>query len=266
MNQPELFIEKKYFDACIKTIDENNLQGRSCFVGFDFSSPLQVCSYVMFFPSAAGRSTAIFRNFHPDQNNEIIVLEYVWDQIMADARKFNFKKIVFDRWCDRSIENSLRDVMTCDFVQTSLSFASMNFNTQRLKSMIERGMIDLCDATAFDLYIVKDEAGNIKPHNKNCVSAFHGMAALLFAFNAVSLSPSSAEIKMRQKIKTFNLLPITASMVLFLKETFPEVQNVDSFDYVKFHQGQPYFYSKPYIEEHTADELFYAFSAMYLRE
>ena len=68
---------------------------------------------------------------------------------------------------------------------------------------------------------------------------------------------------MEEKVKQFNLLPINQAMALFLNETFPKFQaEAFQWDYVKFHQAMPYFYSRSYIEEHTIDELQIAFSSI----
>ncbi len=54
------------------------------------------------------------------------------------------------------------------------------------------------------------------------------------------------------KIKAFNLLEITESLLPYLKEISPNVFKnndvVKSFKYVKFHWGEVYFYSERYIQ------------------
>lgn len=65
------------------------------------------------------------------------------------------------------------------------------------------------------------------------------------------------------KLKAFNLLPITKNMVFFLEENYPEMpKNFDSFDYVKFHQSHPYFYSKWFIEDTMINDLLKGFRLM----
>ncbi len=67
----------------------------------------------------------------------------------------------------------------------------------------------------------------------------------------------------QEKLKAFNLLPITQSMDLYLEENYPEMpKNFDSFDYVKFHQSYPYFYSKWFIEDTTIGDLIKGFCQM----
>lgn len=266
MNQLKLFTEKKLFTPCINAVNEKAYHGQPCFVGFDLSAEQRIYSYVMLFPSAAGKSTAIFRNFHPDQNAGIIILESIWNQILADAKNFNFQKVVFDRWGGNSIKNNMREIMSCDFVDTGSSFASMSWNTKRLKHLIEKEMIVLCGVEAFDLYVIEDESGNVKPRDKNFDNAFHGIAALIFAMNSLGISGlDKFTLELEEKIKAFNLLPMSSAMISFVHETFPETVNMKSFDYVKFYRCQPYFYSKSYIQEHTIDELMYAFTSAYLR-
>jgi hypothetical protein len=67
-------------------------------------------------------------------------------------------------------------------------------------------------------------------------------------------------MKLEEKIKAFNLLPITAKMVSYLEEAFPEYHNFDSLDFVKFHQSTPYFYSKWFIENKTFADLLQGFT------
>lgn len=63
-----------------------------------------------------------------------------------------------------------------------------------------------------------------------------------------------------EKLKALNLLPITKNMVAYIAEIFPLLRNYDSFDYVKFDQSSPYFYSKKYIEENTIPDLLHSFA------
>lgn len=64
----------------------------------------------------------------------------------------------------------------------------------------------------------------------------------------------------QEKLSALNLLPITKNMVFFLEENYPEMpKNFDSFDYVKFHQSRPFFYSKRYIEDTTIGDLIESF-------
>lgn len=67
-------------------------------------------------------------------------------------------------------------------------------------------------------------------------------------------------MKFEEKIEAFNLLPITKNMILFLEETYPEMsKNIDSFDYVKFYQSRPYFYSKWFVEDTSIRDLLKGF-------
>ena len=64
-----------------------------------------------------------------------------------------------------------------------------------------------------------------------------------------------------QKIKTLNLLPLNSKMKEFLLDLFPEWKRfMQDYDYVRFFQGSPNFYTKEYLEQHTLDELLEAFS------
>ena len=66
-----------------------------------------------------------------------------------------------------------------------------------------------------------------------------------------------------EKINRFNLLPITPAMFVFLQESYPMDTyglTFGSFDFVKFHQGKPYFYGRQYIQENSIDELLISFA------
>lgn len=70
---------------------------------------------------------------------------------------------------------------------------------------------------------------------------------------------------MDEKIKTLNLLPMSEKMRAFVLETFPDLKftlDRHNFDYVRFYQGQPFLYSKEYINEHSLDDLLTAFAGM----
>jgi hypothetical protein len=60
---------------------------------------------------------------------------------------------------------------------------------------------------------------------------------------------------MEEKLIRYNLLPMNAHMIAFLKEQFPMYRDVESFELVKFVGAKPYFYSRQYIDTHTIEEL-----------
>lgn len=64
----------------------------------------------------------------------------------------------------------------------------------------------------------------------------------------------------KDKIKAFNLMPITISIVPYLFELFPELQRgsynaFEEFDYFKIEYGEIYFYTKRYIDSKSLWEL-----------
>jgi hypothetical protein len=68
---------------------------------------------------------------------------------------------------------------------------------------------------------------------------------------------------MINKLESLNLLTINKEMIAYINAVFPEQgRNIERWDYVRFHKGHPYFYSKEYIEAHTLDDLHIAFSKL----
>jgi len=71
---------------------------------------------------------------------------------------------------------------------------------------------------------------------------------------------------MDKKIAALNLLPVTEEMKAYLIAEYPLLaanwSKYDGFAYVTFHNSNPYFYSKPYIEAHSIEELQTAFGVV----
>lgn len=65
------------------------------------------------------------------------------------------------------------------------------------------------------------------------------------------------------KLRAFNLLPITKSMVLYFEETGHRFRLPERFEYVKFYGGRPYLYSREFIEERSIGELLRGFRSIF---
>lgn len=216
VTQETRFIPMERWDGSAgEPIDENELNGRTCYAGLDLSATTDVTALVYWFPPAGdwetGEHVIVPRFFIPrdvmelkirrdhvpyDQwekhgfviatPGEIIDYRYVMKQIEADAEKFDIQELAFDRWGSEKIICDLQDWRGNPewVVRFGQGYKDMNAPTKELYRLILGGNIrhgsnPVLRWMADNVMVTTDPAGNIKPDKAKSTQRIDGIVAAI---------------------------------------------------------------------------------------
>lgn len=224
------WVEMDKWDACAFAVNEDELIGKECFVGFDLSSNRDITARVMLFPPDKDCNLwRILPRFYVPKDNAIKreerenVLYFKWGtegyikltpgnvvdysivkaDFESDYERFNMIEVAFDRW---NFE-ALRQQFIADgvdeekFVSFGQGFASMSAPCKELErlmlsQLLAHGGNPVLRWMAQNVTIEIDAAGNIKPSKKKSSEKIDGIVALLMALGRALV----AEQKKRESV------------------------------------------------------------------
>jgi phage terminase large subunit-like protein len=203
------------WDASAGIVDEDALAGRTCYGGLDLATTTDVAALAWDFPDADGGHEAIWRFFVPSDNlvhldrrtngqasvwakagwltvTEGNVIDYaaIHQQIDRDARRFDVRRLAFDRWGSAVFVQDLAD-NGVEVAAMGQGFASMSPPTKELERLVLDGkyrhggnpvmrwMVD-------NVVVRTDPAGNLKPDKQRSTEKIDGVVAGIMALDAAT--------------------------------------------------------------------------------
>jgi phage terminase large subunit-like protein len=210
----ERWTNPEKWEACAKTVNEDDLIGRACYGGLDLSSTTDITAFVLVFPPIDdGEPYQIVSRFWiPDENmklrsnrdgvpylswhqqglikstpGNVIDHSAITHEIDLLAQKYDIKEIAFDRWGSVQVSQKLQEsgIEIAQFGQgyQSMSPAMKNLEVLMLSEQLAHGGNPILTWMAGNMVATQDPAGNLKPDKKRSTEKIDGMVALMMALD-----------------------------------------------------------------------------------
>lgn len=203
------------WDRTAGLVSETQLAGRECCGGLDLASNVDLSALCWDFRNDDGSHDVIWRIFSCQEQladldkrtagqasvwaregflkvnaGNVIDPKAILQQIDEDARKFNVRRIGFDRWGSRDIAQALAD-QGLEVAEIGQGFASMSGPSKDLERLVLEGkyrhggnpvlrwMVD-------NVVVRQDPAGNIKPDKEKSTEKIDGVVAAVMALDTSS--------------------------------------------------------------------------------
>lgn len=209
------WISLDLWDSCNGMVNEGELIGCRCFMGFDLSSNTDITARSLLFPpdSQCGLWRVLWRFYVPKDNAHERELKdhvpyMVWGEqgyitlipgnvvdyavikadFEQDCEKFDVEGVAFDRWNFEGLRQQfITDGIPEDkFISFGQGYASMSAPTKRLETILLQGLLahnanPVARWMATNVAIEEDAAGNIKPSKRRSKEKIDGIVALVMA-------------------------------------------------------------------------------------
>lgn len=198
------------WNATAQMVVEGNLKGRECYGGIDLSSVEDISAWCLEFPDSQGGYDVLWRFWLPEARakalsertagnstewikqgfitltpGNVIDLDFIYKQVLADGKAFKIKTVGFDRWGANPLVTKLGDDgVTC--VPRGQGFATASAPLKDILRLVLGGnyrhggnpvMIWMTD----NLAVAQDASGNVKPDKASCAEKIDGWSAAVNA-------------------------------------------------------------------------------------
>ncbi len=221
------WIPADLWDDCNFAIDEEQLKGKQCFVGFDLSTNTDIAGYVLLFlpDDDCERWQVLPRFYIPKDNAEkredrdrvpyitwareglitltegnVIDYDTIKADFEADCQIYNMVEIAFDRWnFEGPRQRFIADGAPEDkFVSFGQGFASMSAPAKELEKLLlakelAHGDHPVLKWMASNVAVEMDAAGNIKPSKKISKEKIDGIVMLIMALGRAMVTAGPKE-------------------------------------------------------------------------
>lgn len=208
--QTTRYVTLPTWDASAGMVDEAKLKGRAAYGGLDLSSVEDVTALCWEFPDGQGGSDVLWRMWLPEDRLEsmsrrtageaevwhrqgflrltpgnVIDLDFIYSQIIADANVFDVKTIGFDRWGANPLVTKLGDDgLVC--VPRGQGYASASAPMKDIHRMLlvkryRHGGNPLMRWMTDNLAVAMDPSGNVKPDKAKAAEKIDGWSAAVNA-------------------------------------------------------------------------------------
>ena len=213
------WIQLAAWDACDRTITEEELVGHLCYSGLDLASTGDIAAHVMAFDLDDGFVALLPRFWIPEDNarkrerqdrvpytqwaregyikmtpGNVIDYAVIQADVEADWEKFSIKEMAFDRWNveylrQRVIAKGVPDDALIAFGQ---GFHDMSAPSKEFEKLIMAEKLIHCANPvmrwmASNVAVETDAAGNIKPSKKASTEKIDGIVATVMALGRLML-------------------------------------------------------------------------------
>jgi phage terminase large subunit-like protein len=188
------------------------LAGRACYAGLDLASTIDLASYALDFPDAAGGHDVIWRVFTPQAQlgqldrrtagkatawaaaglitvtpGDVIDYEAIKAALRADAEAYDLREVAFDRWGATQLSTELTDE-GFPLIQTGQGFAAMSGPTKELLRLVasrayRHGGNPVARWQAGNLVTRTDPSGNLKPDKARSADKIDSIVAAIMALD-----------------------------------------------------------------------------------
>mgnify|MGYP001181031095 FL=1 len=218
-----VWLSMEHWQACGGAVDADGLRGRTCYMGLDLSSNVDISAYALVFPPQQEDDPyqVLMRFFIPEEGmknrshndrvpydvwvrqgyitatgGNVIDYEYILSQIDEDAQKYDIAGVAFDRWGATQVSLRLADagLAVAAFGQ---GFASMSAPTKALENLIlghelAHGHNPVLTWMAANAVTEEDAAGNIKVSKRRSREKIDGIVALVMGLDLALRSGGSS--------------------------------------------------------------------------
>jgi phage terminase large subunit-like protein len=204
------WIDLGVWDRTAGLVSEEKLEGRECCGGLDLASKSDLAALCWDFPNEDGTHDAIWRFFTPRENlaeldkrtagqasvwaregfllvedGAVVTDEFVFAQIMRDAKRFNIRRIGYDRWGAWTLRTRLEDE-EFELAEIGQGFASMSpaskdFEQHILERKYRHGGNPVMRWMIDNVVVRTDPAANIKPDKQKSSEKIDGVVAAIMA-------------------------------------------------------------------------------------
>lgn len=208
--QTARYITMQVWDASASLVDEHKLAGLVSYGGLDLSSVEDLSALCWEFPDATGGVDVLWRFWLPEARLEhlsrrtageadvwhrqgylhttpgnVVDLDYIYRQIIADAAVFQVKTIGFDRWGANPLVTRLGDDgVSC--VARGQGYASTSAPLKDIQRLLlgqqyRHGGNPVMRWMTDNLSVAMDPAGNVKPDKAHAAEKIDGWSAAVNA-------------------------------------------------------------------------------------
>lgn len=212
--QKTAYISVPEWDATAGTVNEEALRDEPCRGGLDLSSVEDITALCWTFPMADGSFEAIWRFWLPEAKREamskrtarqsdvwirqgwlrltpgnVIDHDFIVDQILKDAEKFDVLTLGYDRWSANEIVKRVgEEGIEC--VPVGQGYQSMSQPMKELLRLVKGGLYHhggnpVMRWMVSNLAVQMDPAGNVKPDKATASDKIDGVAAAATAMREV---------------------------------------------------------------------------------
>ncbi len=211
------------WDACDSaTVDESELEGRTCFAGLDLSATTDLSALVLVFPDGDGSITLLARFWVPMDNavkrerrdrvpyrtwgrqgfiemtpGNVIDYDRIRAHITDLSERFDIREIAVDRWNATQLTTQLQgDGHTV--IAFGQGFKDMSAPTKELEKLVisaklRHGGPPVLRWMASHVSVETDAAGNLKPSKKKSTERIDGLVAAIMAIGRASIHDAESE-------------------------------------------------------------------------
>lgn len=208
--QQTRYVPLDAWDASAGVVDEATLAGRKAYGGLDLASVEDVTALAWEFPGEGGSVDAVWRFWLPEERLEdvsrrtageaqvwlrdghlrltpgnVIDLDFIREQVLADAERFSVQTIGYDRWGASPLVTKLEEEgLTC--VPRGQGFASASAPLKDLLRLtlirqLRHGGNPVMRWMTDNLTVRMDPSGNVKPDKAVASDKIDGWSALVTA-------------------------------------------------------------------------------------
>lgn len=209
-----VWVSMEHWRACGSATNPDGLRGRTCYMGLDLSSNVDLSAYALVFPpqQEGDPYQVLMRFFIPEEGmlkrshadrvpydvwvrqgfvsatpGNVIDYDYILAQIDEDAQRFDIAGVAFDRWGATQVSLRLSDA-GLNVVAFGQGFSSMSAPTKALENLIlghqvAHGDNPVLTWMAANAVTEEDAAGNIKVSKKRSREKIDGIVALIMALD-----------------------------------------------------------------------------------
>lgn len=188
------------------------LAARTCYAGLDLASTIDLASYVLDFPDAAGGHDVLYRVFTPAAQlaaldrrtggkatawaaaglltvteGDVIDYDAIKVALRADAEAYDLREVAFDRWGATQLSSELLEE-GFPLIQTGQGFGSMSGPTKEFLRLVAAGLYrhganPVARWQAGNLIVRADPSGNLKPDKARSADKIDSMVAGIMALD-----------------------------------------------------------------------------------
>lgn len=215
------WLDMSIWDLCgEKIINPEDYKNRSCFVGLDLSTTIDMTAMVRLYPEEDESYTIIPHFWLPQDNiyekekkdrlpythwaekgfltltpGNVIDYKFIKHTIMEVADHSHIMELAYDAWNATAIITELQE-MGMRVAPTRQGFATLSAPTKHLETLIMQKKINhgnnpVLRSHADGSLVITDPAGNIKPDKSRSITRIDGIVALIMAINSAMLAGSN---------------------------------------------------------------------------
>lgn len=217
------WIPMETWDKANLPVNEERLEGRTCYAGLDLASSIDIAAFVMMFPpDADGEPYTILPRFWIPRDNVRVralrdrvpyeawvrdgwivategnVVDYkaIRLQIEQDYQRFAIRQLRFDRWGATQLTTELATEVGVECVAMGQGYASMSSPTKEFMKLLLEGKLahgghPVLRWMADNVMVTQDPAGNLKPSRDKSREKIDGIVASIMALDGIIRMPQS---------------------------------------------------------------------------